>query len=429
VSAHQVNSLLSGAGLTRLIPVFNQLGWYDIQFLKSNFSNPGNGVVDTLERLGHGITHAEEQTLRQKFGLVTVDDSVATTLPKEVTLLLQQCGLEKYGARFHWEGFDDVDVIREYIDYVLAEIELLPEEQVRLRSALGSPVPAPSEPPQQDMAEKRALLDKKRALLQQMSAEQAARVEQLQQEQAAAAAAGAAAARAEQQLLEQQQEQAAEAQWAAAKQRDMQAKIEQTEIKEGLRKIFILIHKNSDSQIYIMKVAAKDFADLKQKVHNKLHQTADNMLFYVDEFGSWEEEKTFGSFSDVADRTVVTPFPNLDVDITVDRKSLESLYEVNNPEGVTFYLMTDKKSKSVPNGTMVTIVNPIETKQVDGAAAILTKTKGGYGKGYVYISNIADIKGIDGIDDTVGANIISGGAKSKRPKSKRPKRTKQKSKK
>jgi hypothetical protein len=237
-----------------------------------------------------------------------------------------------------------------------------------------------------------------------------------------------AAARAEQQLLEQQQEQAAAAQWVAAKRRAMQAELEETDIKLGLSKIFILIHKNSNLNIYIMKVVAKDFADLKQKVHNKLHQTADNMLFYVDEFGSWEEEKTFGSFSDVADRTVVTPFPNLDVDITVDRKSLESLYEVNNPEGVTFYLMTDKKSKSVPNGTMVTIVNPIETKQVDGVVAILTRTKGGHGKGYVYISNIADIKDIDGIYDMLGANIISGGAKSKRPKSKRPKSKRPKSK-
>ena len=64
----------------------------------------------------------------------------------EVVSLLQACGLEKYAPKFLEKGFDDVGVITMFIDDVLNEIEMLPEEQVRLRSQLGPPVAAAAVP-------------------------------------------------------------------------------------------------------------------------------------------------------------------------------------------------------------------------------------------------------------------------------------------
>ena len=129
-SHHPVESLLNGAGLSDLIDVFADLGFDDVEAIKEHFSSP-DGVLHKLEEQGTRLTAAQQQALREKLGLVSV----------EVAELLKKCQLEQYAEQFHEEGFDDVKVIQMYVTDVLEDIRMKPDEEERLRRALGTPAP------------------------------------------------------------------------------------------------------------------------------------------------------------------------------------------------------------------------------------------------------------------------------------------------
>lgn len=119
-----VASLLEGAGLSSLVDVFAEQGFNTVTAIKEQFST----LPRRLEAQGVVLTVVQQQLLREKLGLVSA----------EVADLLEECQLEHYAELFHDLGFDDVKVIKQYVEDVLQQIEMMPEEQERLRRALGA---------------------------------------------------------------------------------------------------------------------------------------------------------------------------------------------------------------------------------------------------------------------------------------------------
>ena len=64
-----VDSVLTRAGLSDLIDVFDDLGIDDVEMIKENFSD----VLRELEQQGTRLTTAQQQVLREKLGLVSVE--------------------------------------------------------------------------------------------------------------------------------------------------------------------------------------------------------------------------------------------------------------------------------------------------------------------------------------------------------------------
>lgn len=120
-----VASLLNGAGASWLVKAFKDRGFDEVGSIKKNFTD----VLHQLEKEGIIPTADQQKRLREKLGLVST----------EVAALLKKSKLEHYAERFHDEGFDDLDVIKMYVGDVLQEIEMLPDEQERLRRALAHP--------------------------------------------------------------------------------------------------------------------------------------------------------------------------------------------------------------------------------------------------------------------------------------------------
>eukprot|EP01044_Picomonas_judraskeda_P008842 COSAG03_NODE_1036_length_4954_cov_2.784574_4_plen_547_part_00 len=100
-------------------------------------------MLHKLEEQGTRLTAAQQQALREKLGLVSV----------EVAELLQKCQLEQYAEQFYEEGFDDVKVIQKYVTDVLEDIRMKPDEEERLRRALGTPAPLPGGRPPEPASE------------------------------------------------------------------------------------------------------------------------------------------------------------------------------------------------------------------------------------------------------------------------------------
>ena len=145
-AADPVENMLRGVGLGRLYPVFDDEGWDDIDTIKESFG----AVKQTLADQGATISPQEEQALRERLGLAHSGETVQSDLPAEVQSFLQSCGLQKYAEKFHEEGFDDVGVIKMYVDDVVAEIDMDPADAQRFRDAAGpsgfaapEPQPAP----------------------------------------------------------------------------------------------------------------------------------------------------------------------------------------------------------------------------------------------------------------------------------------------
>ena len=120
--------------------------------LLTNLMADYNRVINTeqdAETTGQVLTalkklqQAEVQQ-REQLGLVSV----------EVAELLKKCQLEQYAEQFHEKGFDDVKVIQMYVTDVLEHIRMKPDEEERLRRALGTPTP---------LAKRTALREQKQA--------------------------------------------------------------------------------------------------------------------------------------------------------------------------------------------------------------------------------------------------------------------------
>ena len=70
--ADPVEELLQSAGLRGLVDVFDDFGWDDVEMIKMHFDTC-DGVLDRLERSGHRLTKEQQQALRERLGLVSVE--------------------------------------------------------------------------------------------------------------------------------------------------------------------------------------------------------------------------------------------------------------------------------------------------------------------------------------------------------------------